>query len=185
MEILTHARHDIFVVNKGYVKQETSEDEDCCIQVLDFGVVDDGPDNQVNRYDQNNNRNYDWNLGIQWRRFSYVAVGNHFVNFSSGVGVGVGGGSGGYLVGSRSVFFSEAHDDQSQHSSSVENPRREAEEVNQALNIARNDHCQCHDALPNKQINNANEIKEINETTTIRSMTLDGTSNEPSDTDVE
>jgi len=137
-------------VNKGYVKQETSEDEDCCIQVLDFGVVDDGPDNQVNRYDQNNNRNYNWNL-----------------------------------VGSRSVFFSEAHDDQSQHSSSVENPRREAEEVNQALNIARNDHCQCHDALPNKQINNANEIKEISETTTIRSMTLDGTSNEPSDTDVE
>ena len=59
---ITHARHDIFVVNKRYVEEETGQDEKRCIQVLDFGVVYNWPNNQVNRYDQNNNRNHNWNL---------------------------------------------------------------------------------------------------------------------------
>ena len=49
-------------MNEWYVEQETGEDEDGCIQVLDFGVIDDRPNNQVNRYDQNDNRNCNWNL---------------------------------------------------------------------------------------------------------------------------
>ena len=52
-----------------------------------------------------------------------------------------------YLVGPRGVLPSEAHYDQGQHGGSVEDPRREAEEINQAFYVAGNDHGQRHDAL--------------------------------------
>ena len=51
-------------MDKRDINKETGADEDSGVQVFDFGVIDDRSDYQINRYNQNDDGNYNRDLEI-------------------------------------------------------------------------------------------------------------------------